>query len=98
MVYLIHFDRPYVHARHYLGFVDGGEAELARRLDRHRAGQGARLLQVVGEAGIGWRVVRTWPDGDRDFERALKNRRCTPRLCPVCRAARRGVANVPLTC
>jgi hypothetical protein len=28
-------------------------------------------------------VARTW-QGDRKFERQLKNRKHTPRLCPVC--------------
>jgi hypothetical protein len=38
-VYLLHFDRPYKHARHYLGWT----ANLQARLDSHRAGHGARI-------------------------------------------------------
>lgn len=78
-MYLIHFTTPYRHARHYLGWA----ANLEARLDHHRAGTGARLMAVVTNAGIDWRVVRTW-DGDRTFERRLKNGRNVPRLCPVC--------------
>ena len=84
--YLLHFERPYKHARHYLGFAE----DLERRLELHRAGRGARLVEVVVAAGIGFRLVRTW-EGDRTLERILKNRHNAPaRLCPLCRAERRG--------
>jgi predicted GIY-YIG superfamily endonuclease len=78
-VYLIHFEHPYQHAKHYLGFT----TDLAARIADHRAGVGSRLLQVVNDAGIGWQVTRTW-QGDRKFERQLKRRKETPALCPVC--------------
>lgn len=80
MIYLIHFDEPYHHARHYLGFA---EKDLPARLAQHRAGSGARILAVVGQTGIGWRVVRTWRGG-RTLERRLKNRHNSAKLCPVC--------------
>lgn len=80
-VYLIHFERPYKHARHYLGYAKHLEA----RLEHHRNGTGARFLQVVNEAGIEWEVVRTW-EGDHSLERRLKARKNAPReLCPICR-------------
>jgi hypothetical protein len=63
-VYLLHFERPYRHARHYLGFAE----DLERRLELHRAGRGARLVDVVVAAGIGFQLVRTW-EGDRTLER-----------------------------
>src|SRR5262245_26650704 len=72
--YLIHFDRPYQHARHYLGFVDGGEEALTARMERHAAGHGSRLLAVIQSAGIGWRLVRTWIGATRSEERRLKRR------------------------
>jgi len=67
MVYLLHFERPYRHARHYTGSTD----DLTARLGAHRAGQGARLLAVIRAAGIGWDLARTWPGG-RVRERQLK--------------------------
>ena len=82
MVYLIHFDRPLHHARHYLGYCADGTLEV--RLIRHRAGRGARLLAVLRELNIGWRVVRVF-EGDRHLERRLKGR-SSSRLCPVCTA------------
>ena len=83
MVYLLHFDRRYRHAGHYIGFAKS-EHTLPRRIEHHRTGTGARLTQVVSAAGITFDVVRTWPDADRTFERRLKDQKHGPRLCPKC--------------
>ncbi|MEN6316707.1 MAG: GIY-YIG nuclease family protein [Clostridiaceae bacterium] len=84
MVYLIHFDKKYKHAQHYIGYTD----DLDRRMYEHELGsKGARLLQVVRDAGINFKVVRTWPEGDRSFERRLHNRKKSSQLCPICRKA-----------
>jgi hypothetical protein len=77
-VYLLHLDPAYRHARHYVWTRD-----LAARLEAHRAGQGARLMEVVKKAGGSFRLARTWTGG-RDRERAIKNRHEAPKLCPVC--------------
>lgn len=82
-VYLLHFQQPYRHAQHYLGYAE----DLAARLQAHRSGNGARLVEVVTQAGIGWELVRVWEDGDRTFERRLKNQKNARRLCPICRPA-----------
>jgi predicted GIY-YIG superfamily endonuclease len=79
-VYLLHFHRPYHHARHYLG----SSQQLAQRLAAHAQGQGARLLEVVHAAGITWEVARTWRGG-RKKERQLKRQKNGVRLCPICR-------------
>ncbi|MBO0885357.1 MAG: hypothetical protein J2P17_34495, partial [Mycobacterium sp.] len=63
-VYLLHFDRPYKHARHYLGWA----RDLETRLTAHQTGHGARLLEVIQQAGISWTLARTWP-GTRIRER-----------------------------
>jgi hypothetical protein len=80
-IYLLHFDKPLKHARHYLGFA---EESVAQRVSKHRKGQGARLTQVVAEAGIDMQLSRIWPDADRNFERRLKNGKNVPKLCPIC--------------
>lgn len=92
-VYLIHFDAPLGdvsnprgQARHYIGFTD----DLAARLEAHRKGNGSAIMAAVGRAGIGWRLVRVWPDGDRAFERKLKNRHKAAQLCPICRGEELG--------
>ena len=78
-VYLLHFDRPYVHAAHYTGWT----TDLPARLAEHAAGRGARLLAVVTSAGIGWTLARTWA-GTRSAERALKRQGGASRRCPLC--------------
>ena len=83
VVYLLHLDKPLRHARHYVGLAD----DLDARLERHASGQGARMLAVCVERGIGWQLVRTW-EGGRRFERQLKNRKEALKLCPVCAGAK----------
>ncbi|WP_433734908.1 hypothetical protein ACQP0C_41690 (plasmid) [Nocardia sp. CA-129566] len=78
-VYLLHFKRPYRHARHYTGWT----TDLDARLAEHRAGRGARLLAVIGQAGIEWTLARTW-DGTRRRERQLKSAGGAARRCPLC--------------
>jgi predicted GIY-YIG superfamily endonuclease len=78
-VYLLHLDPPYRHARHYIGWTK----DLAARVDAHREGRGARLMEVVKQAGGTFRLARTWP-GDRARERAIKDRKEAPKLCPEC--------------
>lgn len=78
-VYLLHFDRPYKHARHYTGFSSNLDARLAE----HAAGQGARLLAVVKAAGIDWTLARTWT-GDIAREYQLKRQGGASRRCPMC--------------
>ncbi len=51
VVYLLHFDQPYKHARHYTGWTESS-GSLKARLARHARGDGARLLEVVHAAGI----------------------------------------------
>jgi predicted GIY-YIG superfamily endonuclease len=78
-VYLLHFHRPYRHARHCLGWT----ADLDARLTEHAAGRGARLLAVITQAGIGFTLARTWP-GTRTRERQLKRQGGASRRCPLC--------------
>ncbi len=85
MVYLLHFNQPYRHARHYIGFTE--EENLEERLAWHKKGNGARLLHVIKEAGISFQLARTW-DGERDLEHRLKKRKNSKSLCPICRAER----------
>lgn len=83
-VYLVHFDTHLSHARHYLGWT----SDLTSRIRDRAVGNGSRLLAAVSKAGIGFRVVRTWP-GDRHLERKLKRRHDAAGLCPECLDARR---------
>ena len=78
-IYLLHFERRYGHAGHYLGWAK----HLDKRLAHHGKASGARLMQVVREAGIDWQLARTWKGG-RDRERRLKNQGGKSRMCPLC--------------
>jgi hypothetical protein len=86
LVYELHFDQPIGDpenpkgwAQHYIGHT----TDLDRRMGEHRRGSDAAIMRAVGEAGIGWHVVRTWP-GTRDTERQIKLLRSGRRLCPEC--------------
>ena len=79
-IYIIHFDQPFRHARHYVGWTEGAVED---RIAYHRSGRGAVLLRAVNEAGIGWSVVETFP-GTRYDERRIKKSHHRERYCPVC--------------
>ena len=82
VIYLLHFERSYHHARHYLGYTD----DLEGRLAAHRAGRGSPLVAAAVRDGIDFVLAATWP-GDRHQERRLHRYRNSPRrLCPICRA------------
>jgi predicted GIY-YIG superfamily endonuclease len=80
-VYIIHFDQPYKHARHYIGYANN----IEKRINHHRAGTGANLLRVINTAGITWRIAQIWDGKDRAFERHLKNQKHSARYCPICK-------------
>lgn len=102
-VYLLHFNEPYVGQRrnplahrvqvasHYIGFAQG---DLEARLEAHASGQGARLMQVIAEAGISFELARVWPGG-RMVERRLKNRKEARALCPICNPRAAQLARQP---
>ncbi len=79
VIYMLHFDRPYWHARHYTGWTE----DLLDRLDHHAHGTGARLVAVIWHAGIGFTCVRI-TEGTRATERAIKNAGGAVRYCPAC--------------
>lgn len=88
-VYLLHFQEKYKHAQHYLGWA----RYLDVRIQHHRDGTGARLMQVIRLEGIDWTVAATW-QGTRADERRLKNRHDAPRFCPVCSPGNRRLADM----
>jgi len=79
-IYLIHFDKPYKGAGHYLGYA----SDFEKRMARHRAGRGSNLIKVIQDAGIGWQVVRKWENVGPQAEAELKRFHNNKRLCPLC--------------
>lgn len=87
MVYLLCFDKKFKHAKHYIGFAEN-QRTFEQRMKHHAKGSGSRLMAAIAKAGITFTVARTWADGDRNFERSLKNRKSAAELCPHCKLAR----------
>src|SRR5258708_18922453 len=84
-VYLLHFDPPYKHACHYVGFAEPGNE--VKRIREHRAGTGARLCAVAILAGVKLRWGKGWRNKNRTVERRIKKREFGSifQMCPVCR-------------
>lgn len=80
-IYLLHFDRPFKHAKHYVGWTE--DDTLEPRLEDHRRCRGSRLMAAVVQAGIDFSLARLWR-GDRHLERRIKRMKATPQLCPIC--------------
>jgi len=57
--------------------------DLPARLETHRAGRGARLMEVINAAGIGFTLARTWT-GTKSRERQIKTQGGASRHCPEC--------------
>ena len=80
--YLLHFDAPIGHSRHYLGWT----VDLHGRLEMHRSGYRDKcvLTYEAQRRGIGFRLARTWPGVLITQEKQLKRQRNGPRFCPIC--------------
>ena len=86
MVYLLHFDRPFQHVQHYVGYTE--DTNFEQRIQRHKQGWSSSLMRAVNEAGIGFSVAKTWAGKGRDFERYLKGLKNAPQYCPHCGGTR----------
>lgn len=81
-IYLLHFDGPYRHAGHYLGWTAG---EVDVRVADHLAGRGSPLVAAAVAAKCDVKLVATWPTRTRRDERAEKKNGTLRRICPVCK-------------
>lgn len=80
IIYVLHFERPMSHARHYIGSTPPGR--LQQRVREHQTGRGANICRVAVERGIGLVLAATMI-GTRSDERRAKASH-GPRLCPLC--------------
>lgn len=84
-VYLLHFSRPFWHARHYLGST----SNLDGRLAAHHAGRSAKLLEAIHKEGIPFTLARLWPCSSaaeaRSLEKRLKSWHGGGQFCPICK-------------
>jgi predicted GIY-YIG superfamily endonuclease len=99
-IYLLHFDEPLSHARHYLGSTE----DLPQRLAAHANGQGARITEVLKENGQHWTLAAIFQPIDktetiRELESKTKKQKASPTYCPICNpdthAAPAGTIQVP---
>jgi len=93
-VYLLHFDKPFGHARHYLGYTE--DDDPSRRVQEHLSGghRANPLVKAAVAAGRKVELAHFIPGADRTFERKLKNWGGKAKWCPLC-----GVNTRPLpTC
>lgn len=84
-LYVLHFDQPRHHARHYLG----SSAHLMQRLAQHANGQGSKLTKALWLDCQGWQLAALFIPKDptesiRDLERRAKTRKNTAAYCPFC--------------
>lgn len=85
-LYVLHFDKPYKHARHYTGIA----LDVEKRIHEHETGQGARLMQVLKENNIGFKcsVIGEFPGFSEAHaeEKRLKTKVKKPdAYCPICK-------------
>jgi len=80
-LYVLHFDPPYLHAGHYVGWTTG---DVDARLAAHLHATGSPLVRAAVAAGADVALVATFP-GTRTLERRLKRWHKTAQFCPTCR-------------
>jgi hypothetical protein len=83
VVYLLHFNTPHRHAKHYLGFAE--DHRWVERIEEHRRGRGTKFFANLVRAGadISFTLARVWEGKTRNDERRMKQRG-KGHLCPVC--------------
>ena len=83
-LYIIHFNRSFHHARHYIGIAQ----DAKKRLKRHKAGDGSRLVRAViyTDIKIRMNVIGEFEDFStaHQAEKVLKKKHSTKKYCPIC--------------
>ncbi len=70
IVYILRFNPPLKHARHYVGTC--AAHRLNQRLAEHRAGTGAKITAAAVEQGIQLEVACVIENADHAVERQIK--------------------------
>lgn len=83
-MYLLHFERLFGHARHYVGRAP--DRAWRSRLEDHEVGRGTKLLRHMLAASVAWCLVRPWPLGSGWDEERLTRQGCLFRHSLTCRA------------
>ena len=88
-VYVLHFDPPYLHAGHYIGYTPDETADRRVREHKECLAAGSPLVKAAVKAGCEVTLAHEFPLAGRDFEAWLKSRRDTSRWCSCCGNAAR---------
>lgn len=83
-LYLLHFEPPYRHAGHYLGWSISIERRVGEHLDR--GARSSPLVRAALDAGSSVTLARVWISRGRLEERRMKAQGGLSRHCPLCRA------------
>jgi len=93
-VYVLHFDPPFQHAAHYIGFTE--HEDVATRLVEHLNGRGSPLVKAAVAVGSHVEIAHVFVNGTRTFERRIKNRADVGRWCRCCGKGARPVPRISL--
>lgn len=88
-LYLLHFDPPYKHARHYLGYAVGlgrGRKYASDQADGLAIGA-HELVMAAQWGGCEITVADVLYGEGRDTQRRMRRNGSLSRFCPVCRSA-----------
>jgi predicted GIY-YIG superfamily endonuclease/GNAT superfamily N-acetyltransferase len=83
LIYVLHFDTPLAHARHYIGCTEN----LRARLTAHANGAGSRICRELIKREIGWKLGGLYQCTHkqmRRLERSLKDQKHSSRFCEIC--------------
>ena len=85
MIYVLHFDPPYRHAGHYVGWTK--DADVTRRVREHLEQTGRRPSRLVAAAIGAGCVIRLAAsfEGSIEDEQRIKKGHGAKRICPICK-------------
>ncbi len=92
-VYVLHFDPPYRHAGHYIGYTPDETAERRVREHTECLAAGSPLVKAAVAAGCKVTLAHEFLGAGRDVERWLKTRRDTAKWCSCCGQNSRAIPN-----
>jgi predicted GIY-YIG superfamily endonuclease len=79
-IYLLHLDRQSGGGSHYVGFAQ----DIAARVRKHWADEGAAYTRLAVRRGIALHLVRVWPKAGKDTELRIKRCGGGVAYCPWC--------------
>lgn len=88
-LFLLHFNEPYQHARHYLGYAvgTGRGAKYAKAICKGTALGPHELVMAAQWSGIEMEVAEVWVGEGRTLQRRMRSNGSLSRFCRICREA-----------